>query len=66
MTSDDRIAIETDAILVLVHFPFLPGRHHSQQKQQHDKSRPHASDGDRHHSGGRFFSIEAHGFLYAT
>jgi hypothetical protein len=65
VTSGNCIAVETDAILVLVHRssnPF-PGRHHSQQKQQGDTSRPHARYGDRHHSGGRFFSIEAHRFL---
>jgi hypothetical protein len=35
-------------------------RHHSQQKQQRDTSGPHAGYGDRHRSGDRYFSVEAH------
>ena len=54
MTSDDRIAIETDEVLGLrVHrsslTPFPATIIHS-----------NGGYGDRHHSGGRFFSVEAH------
>ncbi len=64
VTSDDCIAIKTDVILVLVHrrFRFRPCRHHSEEKQQRDTSRPYSGYGDRHKSSGRFFN-EGHGFL---
>ena len=64
MTSDDCIAIKTDVILVLVHrrSRFLRAAIISQEKQQPDTSRPYSGYGDRHKSGGRFFS-EGHGFL---
>jgi hypothetical protein len=60
VTRDDCIAIETDAILILVHRSSTSSRPpHSQQKQQRDTNGPHAGYGERHHSGGCFFSIEA-------
>jgi hypothetical protein len=37
-----------------------PRRHHSQQKQQRDTSRPDAGYDDRHDANGRLFCVEVH------
>ena len=65
MTSDDCIAIKTDVILVLVHrrvpLPSVPPSFHRKSNNA-TQAGPPSDYGDRHKSGGRFFS-EGHGFL---
>jgi hypothetical protein len=56
--------MQSSSLFIVVPLPSRPP--HSQQKQQRDTNGPHAGYGERHHSGGRFFSIEAHHISSST